>query len=265
MSWWLVMAHGIRSALLHNAARTSNRTTRFAARDISRPAARSAQSQSAALPEQTAPERARLYSEELGIDLAGGREQDLFLWFLASLLFGQRISETIARHTFESFVRHGLTNPQKILAAGWEYLVNPVMREGGYVRYDESKSRKILSACRMLLDLYGGSLARLHEKASDRRDLEQRLLAFYGVGPVTVNIFLRELRPFWRKADPDPLPVVEALARDLGVDLNAHDRKSLAFARVEAGLIRLRHLARRAHRPERGACAGRRKSPPEAG
>ena len=32
------------------------------------------------------------------------------------------------------------------------------------------------------------------------RDLEQTLLAFYGIGPVTMNIFLRELRPFWTKA-----------------------------------------------------------------
>jgi hypothetical protein len=196
------------------------------------------------LPDPASLTRTRLYSEELGIDLAGGTDRELFLWFLASLLFGQRISETIARHTFQSFVRHGLTSPEKILATGWDYLVDPVMREGGYVRYDASKSRKILSACRMLGDLYGGSLARLHEAARDSRDLERRLLAFNGVGPVTVNIFLRELRPYWAKADPEPLPAVRALARRLRVRLDEHGRKSLAFARREAGLIRFRHVAR---------------------
>jgi hypothetical protein len=185
-----------------------------------------------------------LYSEELGINLASGRASDLFLWFLASLLFGQRISEVIARHTYQSFVRHGLTTPQKILAAGWDYLVNPVMREGGYVRYDESKSRKILSACAMLIDVYGGDLQRLHEAASDESDLEQRLMAFYGVGPVTVNIFLRELRPYWPKANPAPLPLVRVLARRLRLDLNVYDRKSPQFIRIEAQLIRLRHEIR---------------------
>src|ERR1700760_3645545 len=45
---------------------------------------------------------ARLYLEELGLDLASGRKRDLFLWFLASLLFGQRISETLARRTFHA-------------------------------------------------------------------------------------------------------------------------------------------------------------------
>src|ERR1035441_3962462 len=34
------------------------------------------------------------------------------------------------------------------------------------------------------------------------RGVEEKLLAFYGVGPVTLNIFLREMRPFWTKADP---------------------------------------------------------------
>jgi endonuclease III len=199
----------------------------------------------AALPDLATLEKAPLYSEELGLDLASGRERDLFLWFLASLLFGQRISETIARHTFESFLRHRLDSPEKIIAAGWDYLVNPVMHEGGYVRYDESKSRKLLRDCRTLLDEYGGSLARLHAMARDARDLEARLDAFYGVGPVTANIFLRELRPFWTKADPVPLPVVRNLARRAGIDLDHLDRKSLRFARVEAGLVRLRHRMRR--------------------
>ena len=188
--------------------------------------------------------RAPLYSEELGLDLAGGDERDLFLWFLASLLFGQRISETIARRTFQAFLRHGLTSPQAILAAGWDYLVNPVMREGGYVRYDESKSRKILRACRMLLDEYGGRVAQIHAAASDARDLETRLLAFYGVGPVTVNIFLRELRPCWAKADPTPLPIVRVLARRMRIPLGRYPRKSLPFVRLEAALIRLRHRRR---------------------
>ncbi|QWG26158.1 hypothetical protein KMZ93_20410 [Bradyrhizobium sediminis] len=55
-----------------------------------------------------------------------------------------------------------------------------------------------------------------------------------------MNIFLRELRPFWTRADPTPLPTVERLAKHLSTDLNRYSRKSLVFARVEAGLIRRR-------------------------
>lgn len=115
------------------------------------------------------------------------------------------------------------------------------MREGGYVRYDGRKSDQVLRDCQALLDDYGGRLLRLHETARDPRDLEARVLALYGVGPVTMNIFLRELRPFWRKADPEPLGQVTALAEQTGIDLTAYRRKSLTFARMEAGLIRLSH------------------------
>lgn len=48
----------------------------------------------------------------------------------------------------------------------------------------------------------GGRLSRLRDEATDARDLEQRLLAFYGVGPVTVNIFLRELRTLLDQSRP---------------------------------------------------------------
>lgn len=188
--------------------------------------------------------RSSLYSEELGIDLASGSDDQYFRWFLASLLFGGRIGETIARRTYQSFCRHGLATPQGIIDAGWDFLVNPIMREGGYVRYDGRKSDQVLRDCRMLLDQYGGSLSRLHAAASDARDLEDRLGVFYGVGPVTTNIFLRELRPFWSKADPLPLPLVVSTARRLGIDLAPYRRGTLTFVRIEAGLIRMAHHAR---------------------
>jgi endonuclease III len=185
-------------------------------------------------------ERSPLYSEELGIVLAKRSDAAYFCWFLASLLFGARISEMTAKNTYRSFVRHGLTSPRKILKAGWDFLVYPVMREGGYVRYDNRKSTQVLRDCETLIADYGGSVNRLHDAARDAHDLDEKLLAFYGVGPVTMNIFLRELRPFWAKADPDPLPAVGKLAKRLSIDLGRYNRKSLVFARVEAGLIRRR-------------------------
>ena len=118
---------------------------------------------------------------------------------------------------------------------------HPVIPEGGYVRYDESKSRKILRACRALLDRYDGKVSRIHDDATDPPDLARRLDEFYGVGPVTVDIFLRELSSFWKKADPERPPAVQKMARCLDVDLGVYDRKSLRLARVETGLIRARH------------------------
>ena len=83
-------------------------------------------------------------------------------------------------------------------------------------------------------------LTQLHRLAKDSKDLESKLLDFYGVGEITANIFLRELRPYWKKADPDPLALVKAVAKKYGIDLGRYDRKSLLFCRIEAGLIRSR-------------------------
>ena len=189
-----------------------------------------------------------LYSEQLGIRLAAGTDAELFKWFLASVLLGARISETIARHTYQSFARHRLLSPARILATGWDRLVNPVLREGGYVRYDHKTATRLLRQCAALQSEYRGSLRRLHRLARGRRDLEARLDRLYGVGPVTVNIFLRELRPWWTKADPEPRPDVTAAARKLRIPLGRYPRKDLTFVRLEAGLIRHRRELRRTAR-----------------
>jgi len=181
--------------------------------------------------------KSKLYSEELGIDLAkGGRE--IFKWFIASFLFGKRISEKLAKRTYKTFEKYNLLDPKKMLDAGWDELVS-VLDEGGYVRYDFSTATRLLEICEKLLKEYG-SLENLHERAKDERDLERRLLEFKGIGPVTVNIFLRELRPFWKKANPDVLPKVKEYAKELGIDLDKFNRKEMEFVRLEAGLIRLR-------------------------
>jgi len=184
--------------------------------------------------------RSVLYSEELGIYLKENNDKEIFKWFLASILFGGRISETIAKNTYKTFEKYNLLEPRKILKAGWDFLVNPIMREGGYVRYDGKTSTQILRNCETLLQKYRGSLKELHKEAQNSKDLEDKLTNFYGIGPVTTNIFLRELRPFWEKANPEPLPIVKKIAKRYKIELDEYNKKSLTFIRIEAGLIRLR-------------------------
>ena len=184
--------------------------------------------------------RSRLYSEELGINLRKNTNKELFKWFLASILFGARISETTAKKTYKTFEKYVLLKPSKILGAGWRFLVNPIMREGGYVRYDEKTSTQILRNCETLIKEYGGSLKKLHKEAKNNEDLENKLINFYGIGPITTNIFLRELRPYWEKSNPEPLPMVKKIAQKYCIDLDEYRRKSIDFVRIEAGLIRLR-------------------------
>jgi len=90
--------------------------------------------------------------------------------------------------------------------------------EGSYTRYDFKTADKLLEVMRNLTETYRGSLDQVHVEASDARDLEKRLKALgKGIGDVTVSIFLRELRGVWRKADPNPAPLIVEAAKRLGI------------------------------------------------
>jgi hypothetical protein len=157
------------------------------------------------------------FSAELGIDLSSGRSQEIFKWFLASVLFGARISEGIVEKTFHEFDTRGITSPKTVLDTGWDGLV-AVLDAGGYVRYDFKTATKLLDMCRSLTEGYGADLANLHDAAADPKDLEQRLASLAkGIGDVTVNIFLREMRSIWEKANPLPSDLVIMAARERGI------------------------------------------------
>ncbi|MEM2874665.1 MAG: hypothetical protein QW567_01380 [Candidatus Hadarchaeales archaeon] len=152
------------------------------------------------------------YSQELGLDLR--RSHGRFKWFLASVLFAKRISADIAKRTYREFEREGLTTPDAILQAGWDELVR-VLDAGGYVRYDFSTASTLLETMKRLKEM--GGLERIHDEAKDPADLERKLMELKGVGPTAVNIFLRELRGIWRKADPKPSDLALKVARRLGL------------------------------------------------
>lgn len=161
-------------------------------------------------------ERGGRFSSNLGIDIDSGSSEEIFKWFLASILFGARIRQDAAVRTYQEFEKHGVLSPDAIQRTGWDGLVR-ILDAGGYARYDFKTATKLLGIAEMLINRYGGDLNRLHEEARNPRDLELKLMEFKGVGPVTVNIFLRELRGIWQKADPFPGDLVIAAARYLGL------------------------------------------------
>ncbi len=133
----------------------------------------------------------KIYSKDLGINLKSGREEELFKWFLACLLFGKPIQQEVAKRTYFEFQKEGLLSPEKILEAGWNKLVE-ILDRGHYVRYDFSTATKLLEISKQLKERYG-RIKNLLKSAKDKKDLERRLLEFKGIGPVTAKIFLRDL------------------------------------------------------------------------
>lgn len=209
------------------------------------------------------------YASALGIDLAAPDAGERFKWFLAAVLYGTRISESLATRTWHEFAKRGLLTPDRILETGWDGLV-AILDAGGYVRYDYKTATKLLDVCTALMRDYGGSLDALHDAAAGPRDLEQRIKSLgKGIGDTTVGIFLRELRGIWDQAEPPLSPLALAGAQALGYLRPAVDdadralprlqqvwaaagQPAAGFADFEAALVReglrLRHLAAR-HRP----------------
>jgi endonuclease III len=194
------------------------------------------------------------FSAALGINLDQGDSQEIFKWFLASILYGARISETIANSTYREFERSGVLSPDRILETGWDGLVY-ILDIGGYVRYDFKTATKLLEVMAALKERFDGDLNVLHAQAQSPYDLEQKLMGLgRGIGPVTVNIFLRELRDVWEKADPLPQDLAVMAARNLGL-VQADERREIlselramwerqalpgwSFADFESALVRL--------------------------
>ena len=156
------------------------------------------------------------YSEALGIDLLSAKSAEIYKWFLAAILFGARISEVIATKTYREFVLAGIITPQDVVDCGWDGLVE-VLDRGGYVRYDFKTATKLLQVNQTLLTRYEGDLNLLCEQANDLAGLEQSIRALgKGIGEVTVNIFLREMRGVWPLAEVQPAPIVIEAAQALG-------------------------------------------------
>ena len=138
--------------------------------------------------------KGKIYSEDLGIDLKSGKESELFKWFLACLLFGKPIQQEVAKRTYFEFEKEELLNPQKILEAGWDKIVE-VLDRGHYVRYDFSTATKLLEILKELKEGYG-NLTNLLRSAKSENDIQKKFQGFKGIGPVTIRIFLRDLKKY---------------------------------------------------------------------
>jgi len=132
---------------------------------------------------------------DLGIDLASKKEEELFKWLLACLLFGKPIQTGIAEQAYRHIVAAGLCNPDTILRAGWDELVR-LLDAAHYVRYDFPTATKLLEFSRELKHRYG-NVSNLVAQSKTPRELSAKLQEFKNVGPVTARVFLREVRLHW--------------------------------------------------------------------
>lgn len=198
----------------------------------------------------------RLYSDILGIKLRSRKPSELFKWFIASILLGARISETLAIRTYRQFKSDGLLSFEKMSKATWDDIVAS-LDAGGYVRYDFSTASNLQAIVKLLKEKYHGKLDHLHKvsletgiRTQEPETLDSLLQDFPGVGPVTANIFLRDLRGIWPKADPPLGHLAKKAAKDLGIKdakkfWKENKVRGYSFANFETALMRIGRESRR--------------------
>jgi len=199
------------------------------------------------------------FSRSLGINVDQGGEE-IERWALAATLFGNRISTAIVERTYRVFAEAGVATLTDAAGRSWKELVD-LLDRGGYVRYDFRTASRLHALARAIGERHGGHIASLGEEPRSSAELETALDALPGWGPVTVRVFLRELRGLWPGAEPpvdgralagaehlglaapkgegraEPAAYLRRLAGDAGLDVRD----------LEAALIRLElaHARRR--------------------
>ncbi len=199
------------------------------------------------------------FSTELGIDIDAG-DAEVERWFLAATLFGTRISAAVAERAFAVLNEAGLTRIGQARHVPSEDLVE-LLDAGGYARYDFRTASRLQALSEIIDVRYDGQAAVIGRRHRDYPALRAALIVLPGWGPVTVQLFLRELRGVWPGAQPPldpraafgarhlgflsteqapaPLPQVARLAAAAGLDIRD----------LESGLVRLALAHRRARSP----------------
>ena len=131
-------------------------------------------------------------AKDLAIDLNDGNEVALFKWFIASFLMGKRIQADIAVQAYRIIVdKHGRDTPRKLASQSHRQLV-AMLGEAHYVRYDETTASRLSALAKKIIEDYAGKITEIRSRSASRVEFEKRLGEFDGVGPKTIEIFMRE-------------------------------------------------------------------------
>ncbi len=172
------------------------------------------------------------FSAELGIDIDAG-DAEVERWFLAATLFGARISASVAERAFAVLNEAGLTRIGQARHVPSEDLIE-LLDAGGYARYDFRTTSRLQALSEIIDERYDGQAAVIGRRYQAYPALHTALIVLPGWGPVTVRLFLRELRGVWPGAQPPLDPRAANGARHLGF---------LSTEQAPAGLPRIAGLA----------------------
>lgn len=133
-------------------------------------------------------------ASDLGIHLTSNDDHELFKWLVASFLLGKRIQGRIAAEAYRVIVlKHQRDTSEKLAVCSHRDLVR-MLGEARYNRYDESTADRLLKLTRKINSDYGGKVTRIRDGSESITEFEAHLKTFDGIGPKTVEIFMRDAR-----------------------------------------------------------------------
>ncbi|MFI5062669.1 MAG: hypothetical protein ACHP9Z_01635 [Streptosporangiales bacterium] len=155
------------------------------------------------------------YSSELGINVNAG-DAEIERWFLAATLFGTRITAQTAERTFRVLTSAGLVRigQARHIPAG---AFIAYLDEGGYGHYDAQMVARLQALSEIIGERYDGQAVLIGHRHITYPALRAALDVLPGWGPVTIQLFLRELRGVWPGARPPLDPRAQYAARHLGL------------------------------------------------
>ncbi|WP_395593614.1 DNA methylase [Pseudomonas sp. B26140] len=135
-------------------------------------------------------------AEDLEISFGDASDEvALFKWLIASFLMGKRIQADIAAQAYRVIIeKRQRDTPRKLANCSHRELVM-MLGEAHYVRYDETTATRLLALAHKLNDEYAGKVGNIVAESAVRQAFEKRLAEFDGIGPKTVEIFMREAGP----------------------------------------------------------------------
>ena len=99
------------------------------------------------------------YSSELGIDVDTG-DAEVERWFVASTLFGTRISARVAERAYAQLERAGIRRITDAGSRQWQELV-ALLDAGGYARYDYRTATRLQVLAQVVTERYEGAISEM--------------------------------------------------------------------------------------------------------
>lgn len=184
----------------------------------------------------------RLFSEEVGANIARDVPQQWFHWLLTAQLCSARIAADKALEASAALREAGLHKIDAILESRRDDRIR-VLNQHGYARFDNVGADQIHAAAELVDETYDGDLRQLREAGGDAAGISKRLQEVKGIGATGAGIFCREAQLAWDELYPQSDKLCLKAAEEFGLPSDAEALARLAgsrerFVRLLAGLAR---------------------------